>query len=73
MFGAQNLYHHLPNFGAVLLRMQHAPRLPLCYPLHLCMQLPSENHYVINICPVLLGILSSGGGEVLRASAHCIL
>ena len=73
MFDVHHLHHPLPGFFTVLLWLHHAPRLPLCYPLHGRTQLSLEHQAVINLRPVLIDILSTGSGKVLRTSVQSLL
>ena len=72
MLGDQHVHHQFTGFGAVVFRLDRAPILPLCDPLYCCPQFPYEKMAVIRLCPVILGILSTGGGEVLLTRPHRI-
>ena len=73
MFDVQHLHQPISRFCALLLRIQHAPRLPIRYPQHHRLQLPSENQAVVSLKPVPLILLPTGDVEVLRASAQHLL
>ena len=49
------------------------PRLTIGYTPYRRLYIPSEHQVVVSLIPVLLILLSAGGGEVLRASAQRLL
>ena len=73
MFGVQHLHSPLPGLGAQLFWMKHAPCLLFRDQAYLCKQLPSDHQAMEGLIPVLLGLLSAGGSEVLLVRVQGIL
>ena len=69
----EDVQDRLVCLGARVLRMEHSSLLPLRDPKNRRLQFSPEHHAVMYLRPMLRGILSLSGGEILLASARFIL
>ena len=70
---AEDVQDRLSCIGERVLWMAHPSLLPVRDPANLRLQFYPEHQAVVYLCPVIQGILPPAGGEILRASARCIL